>query len=108
MLIFWSCSQGVRAYQQVKDTCLIRPDSSVVRASDICLEGPGFNPWSGRLFCLTESVSDSEIDEKDLLENFGEEYIIPSTYPFPLNNPKACSKVFDDLDSSSKEFEYFL
>jgi hypothetical protein len=54
-----------------------------------------------------ESVSDSEIDEKDLLENFGEEYIIPSTYPFPLNNPKACSKVFDDLDSPSKEFEYF-
>jgi hypothetical protein len=53
MLIFWSCSQGVRAYQQVKDTCLIRPNSSVVRASGICLEGPGFNPWSGRLFCLT-------------------------------------------------------
>jgi hypothetical protein len=38
--------------------------------------------------------------------NFGEEYIIPSTYPFSLNNPKACSKVFDDLDSPSKEFEY--
>jgi hypothetical protein len=54
-----------------------------------------------------ESVSDSEIDEKDLLENFGEEYIIPFTYPFPLNNPKACSKVFDNLDSPSKEFEYF-
>jgi hypothetical protein len=53
-----------------------------------------------------ESVSDSEINEKDLLENFGEEYIIPSTYPFPLNNPNACSKVFDDLDSPSKEFEY--
>jgi hypothetical protein len=54
MLIFWSCSQRVRAYQQVKDTCLVRPDSSVIRASGICLEGPGFNPWSGCLFCLTE------------------------------------------------------
>jgi hypothetical protein len=53
MLIFWSCSQGVRAYQQVKDTCLVRPDSSVVRASGICLEGSGFNPQSGCLFCLT-------------------------------------------------------
>jgi hypothetical protein len=53
MLIFWSCSQGVRAYQQVKDTCLVRPDSSVVRASGICLDGPGFNPQSGCLFCLT-------------------------------------------------------
>jgi hypothetical protein len=53
-----------------------------------------------------ESVSDSEIDEKDLLENFGEKYIIPSTYPFPLNNPNACSKVFNNLDSPFKEFEY--
>jgi hypothetical protein len=53
MLIFWSCSQGVRAYQQVKDTCLVRPDSSVVRASGICLDGPGFNSQSGCLFCLT-------------------------------------------------------
>jgi hypothetical protein len=55
-----------------------------------------------------ESVSDSEIDKKDLLENFEEEYIIPSTYPFSLNNPKACSKVFDDLDSPSEEFVYVL
>jgi hypothetical protein len=54
MLIFWSCSQGVRAYQQVKDTCLMRPDGSVVRAFGICLEGPGFNSQSGRLFCLTD------------------------------------------------------
>jgi hypothetical protein len=53
-----------------------------------------------------ESVSDSEIDEKNLLESFGEEYIIPSTYPFPLNNSNACSKVFDDFDSPSQEFEY--
>jgi hypothetical protein len=28
----------------------------VVRASGICLEGPRFNPWSGRLFCLTLSL----------------------------------------------------
>jgi hypothetical protein len=54
-----------------------------------------------------ESVSDSKIDKKDLLENFGEKYIIPSTYPFPLNNPKPCSKVFNNLDSPSEEFEYF-
>ena len=26
----------------------------MVRASGICLEGPGFNPQSGHLFCLTE------------------------------------------------------
>jgi hypothetical protein len=57
MLIFWSCSQRVRAYQQVKNTCLVRPDSSVVRAFGICLEGPGFNPRSGRLFCLTTFAS---------------------------------------------------
>jgi hypothetical protein len=56
MLIFWSCSQGVRAYQQVKDTCLVRPDSSVVRAFGICLDGPGSNPQSGHLFCLTTRV----------------------------------------------------
>jgi hypothetical protein len=53
-----------------------------------------------------ESVSDSKIDEKDLLENFGEEYIIPSTYPFSLNNPNACSKVFNNFDSPFEEFEY--
>jgi hypothetical protein len=58
MLIFWSCSQRVRAYQQVKDTCLVRPDSSVVRASGICLDGPGFNSRSGCLFCLTEAEVD--------------------------------------------------
>ena len=33
--------------------CLVRPDSSVVRASGICLEDPWFNPQSGHLFCLT-------------------------------------------------------
>ena len=32
------------------------PDSSVVRASGICLEGPGFNPQSGHLFCLTQKA----------------------------------------------------
>ena len=26
----------------------------MVRASGICLDGPGFNPQSGRLFCLTD------------------------------------------------------
>ena len=26
----------------------------MVRASGICLEGPGFNPQSGHLFCLTK------------------------------------------------------
>ena len=45
----------VRAYQQVMETCLVRPDSSVVRASGICLDGPGFNSQSGCLFCLTDS-----------------------------------------------------
>ena len=39
-----SVSLGVvRAYQQVMETCLVRPDSSVIRASGICLDGPGFN-----------------------------------------------------------------
>ena len=47
----------VRAYQQVMVTCLVRPDSSVVRASGICLDGPGFNSQSGRLFCLTEGCN---------------------------------------------------
>ena len=28
----------------------------MVRASGICLEGPGFNPQSGHLFCLTEHL----------------------------------------------------
>ena len=49
-----SVSLGVvRAYQQVTETCLVRPDSSVVRASGICLDGPVFNSQSGCLFCLT-------------------------------------------------------
>ena len=42
-------------------------DSSVVRASGICLEGPGFNPQSGHLFCLTERSTgtgqDGEVDD---------------------------------------------
>ena len=28
----------------------------MVRASGICLEGPGFNPQSGHLFCLTSQA----------------------------------------------------
>ena len=31
----------------------------MVRASGICLEGPGFNPQSGHLFCLTKLSPDS-------------------------------------------------
>ena len=32
----------------------------MVRASGICLEGPGFNPQSGHLFCLTQTPSPRE------------------------------------------------
>ena len=37
----------------------------MVRASDICLEGPGFNPQPGHLFCLTQiSLDDAKIKVK--------------------------------------------
>ena len=40
----------IRVYQSETGSVLRRPDSSVVRASGICPEGPGFKPQSGHLF----------------------------------------------------------
>ena len=44
------CGKGISVSQL---TYLVSPDSSVVRASGIFLDGPGFNSQSGCLFCLT-------------------------------------------------------
>ena len=38
----------------------------MVRASGICLEGPGFNPQSGHLFCLTFWVDDSSLESLEM------------------------------------------
>ena len=39
----------------------------MVRASGICLEGPGFNPQSGHLSCLTKSShQDTSVGSKQL------------------------------------------
>ena len=40
----------------------------MVRASGICLEGPGFNPQSGHLFCLTDfacQITKLEVKEEE-------------------------------------------
>lgn len=52
-----------------------------------------------------EFVSDSKIDNKDLLESFGKEYFIPSC-PSSSNNPDTPSEVPENLDSPSEEFIY--
>ena len=53
----------------------------MVRASGICLEGPGFNPQSGRLFCLTPGDEEYPLDEDSGETNLIQKIVLTERIP---------------------------
>ena len=60
----------------------------MVRASGICLEGPGFNPQSGHLFCLTVSSLTAE----QLVKIFFDKWYCENGLPLDIYSD--CDKLF--------------